>query len=126
MGAPTMTRDNLGSSHAGTRDWMLQRVSGVALVVLLFLHFFVLHYATEGPVTYDKVMARLTSPAWKVIDITFVVFALYHAVNGFRAIIDDFVHRPLLKLILVGSLWVTATGFGVLGILTIATLTVAP
>ncbi|OIP97433.1 MAG: succinate dehydrogenase, hydrophobic membrane anchor protein [Syntrophobacteraceae bacterium CG2_30_61_12] len=111
-----------GSGRSGAFDWYFQRVSGVGLLVTLFLHFFVLHYATEGPLTYAKVMARLSSPAWKAIDITFLVFAIYHAMNGFKLIIDDYVHGTGLRAILIGALWVLAIAFLGLGLLTIVSL----
>lgn len=113
-----------GSGRSGAFDWFFQRVSGVALLITLFLHFWVLHYASEGPVTYQKVMARLLSPAWKALDIAFLVFAVYHAMNGFKMIIDDYVHTSGVRAVLVGALWVVAIGFFGLGVLTIVTLKV--
>jgi succinate dehydrogenase / fumarate reductase membrane anchor subunit len=123
---PRRAQADLGRGRSGMFEWYLQRITGVALVVLLSLHFFVLHYATEGPVTYAKVMARLTSPAWKAIDLSFLVFAAYHAMNGFRTIIDDFVRGPALRSALVGALWLCSVGFVVLGAVTILTLEAKP
>lgn len=117
-----MSYRNLGSRRAGTFEWFAQRVSGVALVVLLFLHFFVLHYVTEGPVTYEKVMYRLASPTWKAIDLSFLLFAVYHAMNGFRSVVDDFVHSALIRAACIGGLWLVSVGFLVLGAVTILTL----
>ncbi|ROR03007.1 succinate dehydrogenase, hydrophobic membrane anchor protein [Desulfosoma caldarium] len=119
-----MLGKSFGSGRSGAFDWFFQRVSGVALLITLFLHFWVLHYATQGPVTYQKVMARLVSPAWKALDIAFLVFAVYHAMNGFKMILDDYVHAPGLRAVLVGALWVVAIGFFGLGLLTIVTLKV--
>jgi len=111
-----------GSGRSGAFDWYFQRVSGVALLVTLFLHFYVLHYAIPGPVTYEKVMARLASPTWKAIDIAFLIFAVYHAMNGFKMIIDDYVHSSGLRALVIGALWVVAIGFLGLGFLTIVSL----
>ncbi|QCQ23354.1 succinate dehydrogenase, hydrophobic membrane anchor protein [Desulfoglaeba alkanexedens ALDC] len=113
-----------GSGRSGAFDWFFQRVSGVALLITLFLHFYVLHYATEGPVTYQKVMARLVSPTWKAIDVAFLVFAVYHAMNGFKMIVDDYIHSTNLRAVIVGALWVVSIVFFGLGLLTILTLEV--
>jgi succinate dehydrogenase hydrophobic membrane anchor protein len=111
-----------GSGRSGAFDWYFQRISGVGLLLTLFLHFLVLHYVTEGPLTYAKVMARLSSPTWKAIDISFLVFAIYHAMNGFKLIIDDYVHTTGLRALLIGALWITAIVFLGIGLLTIFSL----
>jgi len=111
-----------GSGRSGAFDWYFQRISGVALLVTLFVHFFVLHYASPGPVSYEKVMARLSSPLWKAFDIAFLVFAIYHAMNGFKMIVDDYVHTAGARAVVVGLLWVGAIGFLGLGLLTILSL----
>jgi len=88
----------------------------------LFAHFVVLHFLTDPPLTYAKVMARLSSPIWKTFDIAFLIFAVYHALNGFKMIIDDYVHAPTIRSLLIGTLWVVAIVFFVMGFLTIVSL----
>ncbi len=111
-----------GSGRSGAFDWFFQRISGVVLLVTLFLHFYILHFATEGPVTYEKVMLRLSSPGWKILDAVFLVFAVYHAVNGFKLIIDDYIHSALLRAIIVGLLWTIGIVFLIIGLMTIVNL----
>lgn len=112
----------LGPGRSGVFDWYFQRVSGIALVIGLFVHFAVLHFLTEPPLTYEKVMARLSSPAWKAFDIVFLLLAVYHAMNGFKIIIDDYVHVSSTRWLLIGALWIVAVGFFILGFLTIISL----
>ncbi len=112
----------IGSGRSGAFDWYFQRVSGVVLLFVLFTHFLVLHYVSDGPLTYAKVMARLSSPVWKALDIAFVIFAVYHAMNGFKMIIDDYVHQAGIRALLIGALWVSAIIFAGLGLLTIFSL----
>lgn len=111
-----------GSGRTGAFDWYFQRVSGIVLVIGLFVHFAIIHFFTEPPLTYEKVMARLSSPAWKAFDIVFLAFAVYHAMNGFKLIIDDYVHDISRRWLLIGALWIGAVVFFVLGFLTIVSL----
>ncbi len=111
-----------GSGRSGAFDWYFQRISGIALVIGLFTHFVVLHFLTSPPLTYEKVMARLSSPVWKVFDIVFLIFAVYHAINGFKLIIDDYVHTPSIRALLIGALWVLGIAFFIMGFLTIISL----
>ncbi len=115
-------KNYLGSGRSGLAAWYFQRVSGLALAVILLLHFIVLHYLTAGPLTYQAVMARLAHPLWKTVDILFVVLGLIHAVNGFHLLIDDYVHRPGSRQVLVGLNWVVGAFFMILGVVTIISL----
>ena len=97
-------------------DWYLQRITGAMLLILLAAHFWVEHFVTapvrRGDLTYDVVVSRLSNPAWQVIDIAFLLIALYHGLNGLRNIILDY--GPLGRrvmgainaaLVVVGVAW---------------------
>ena len=80
---------------SGMWPWFLQRVTALFLVSGLLVHFWVLHYWIERPVTYDKVFERLSSPGWILFDSLLLVACIYHALNGLYAILVDF--NPQLK-----------------------------
>ena len=97
-------------------DWYLQRVTGGLLLVLLAAHFWVEHFMSapvrRGELTYQVVVARLSNPAWEIIDVVFLLVALYHGLNGLRGIVLDygpFARRTVgalnTALILVGIAW---------------------
>jgi len=113
----------LGSGGSGAFEWLFQRVSGAALVVMLLLHFFLMHYLESGPVTYDKVAHRLASPYYKGWELLFLVLALYHAMNGVKLLIDDYVHAQGLRIFLTGLNWVVTLGLGLFGAVTVLTFT---
>src|SRR3954470_7341935 len=75
-------------------NWYLQRVTGAALLVLLILHFWVEHFTADvrhGGLTFEIVQRRFFQNRWFVaIDISFLLVALYHGLNGLRNIILDF------------------------------------
>ena len=110
----------------GISLWFFQRLSALFLLVLLLAHFYFLHYAEEGFVTYDKVAARLASPSWKILDISFLVVAVFHGINGLWTVVLEYVQtqraQRLLLFVLLG------VGFAFLGIgaFSIGTFAVKP
>ena len=74
--------------------WYLQRITGAMLVILLAAHFWVEHFMTaelqRGDLTYAAIRARVSNPAWQYIDISFLLVALYHGLNGLRNIVLDY------------------------------------
>lgn len=97
-------------------DWYLQRITGGLLLVLLVAHFWVEHFIAEpllrGELTYSAILSRISNPYWQAIDISFLLIALYHGLNGVRNIILDYskigmrgARACTAVLILVGLLW---------------------
>jgi len=74
--------------------WYTQRLTGALLVPLLAAHFWVEHYMSDtllrGELTYEAILARISNPLWQAIDISFLVVALVHGLNGFRSIVLDY------------------------------------
>jgi succinate dehydrogenase / fumarate reductase, membrane anchor subunit len=112
---------NRGIKSGGAFNWFFQRISGAMLLLALLAHFWVLHFfpPAHGEITYDSVMQRLQHPAWKTIDLSFLIFGLYHGVNGVLIVVHDYIHREGLRLAIVASLWIAAIWLLVLGALTI-------
>lgn len=74
----------------GMWAWLAQRVSGLLLVLFIFLHIFIIHFgARGGEITFDSVMDRLSSPVYTVLEIGLLATVLYHAFNGLWVIILD-------------------------------------
>ncbi len=107
-----------GSAKSGEWNWLLQRVSGVALLVLLLGHFFVEHFVGHTGLTYQAVAARFASLGWKIFDLTFVVFALYHGINGIFMVIEDYVHSGW-RVFWKGFFWVVGIVYLVLAAITV-------
>src|SRR5713226_10003195 len=75
-------------------EWYLQRITGALLLILLVAHFWVEHYMAvplrRGELTYQIILSRISNPYWQAIDISFLLVALYHGLNGVRSIILDY------------------------------------
>ncbi len=96
--------------------WVMQRVSGVFLVVLLFFHVIWLHYVDpESVLTVAGVQLRLQALLFGITDTLLLGFAVFHGLNGVRAVLFDYVASPRWRRIssaLLLAAGVVLTGYG--------------
>jgi succinate dehydrogenase / fumarate reductase, membrane anchor subunit len=97
-------------------NWYLQRITGALLIVLLAAHFWVEHFITadlqRGDLTYQAIHERVSNPLWQAIDISFLLVAMYHGLNGLRNIVLDYsrvgvraMQAITAALIVLGIVW---------------------
>ena len=79
-----------GTKDSGGRSWLMQRITGLALVVLMIGHYVLMHYTPESGHTYDAVLGRMQYSWYRIIDITFVTLAMYHGLNGVWGVFRDY------------------------------------
>jgi succinate dehydrogenase hydrophobic anchor subunit len=71
--------------------WYWQIFTGVALVLLLGLHFIANHFiATGGIRDFADVVSYLRNPIVLVLEVLFLIVVATHAMLGVRAIVIDF------------------------------------
>ncbi len=110
------------SGRGGSLAWILQAVSGVALIVLLGVHIVAQHFVVKGGLRdYAQVVSYLSNPLVLAVESLFVVVLIWHAMLGIRAVLFDFgfsakteavISRCLVALGLATagySFWVIAT-----------------
>src|SRR5690606_32135817 len=107
------------SARSGRKSmiaWVFQRVSGVALIFLIAVHIWKLHYANpEVAPTYEDLTNRLSTIGFIALDFSLLVLALFHGLNGVRSIVLDYtarenvIRRWTIGLTLVG---IVASVFG--------------
>jgi len=79
-------------TSGGFYAWLFQRLTGILLVILLVVHFAITHNLPKGGnVTFALVAPRLATATWKVFDLTFLVCALFHGLNGVWMVVQDYV-----------------------------------
>jgi succinate dehydrogenase / fumarate reductase membrane anchor subunit len=111
---------NQGIQSGGAIHWLLQRVTGIVLVLLLALHTIIAHYTVpSGGLTFQWVASRMNYPLWKLFYLFFLLLCVYHGLNGIWMIVQDYVHRDGLRLIIFGGLVLLALLMLGLGALTI-------
>lgn len=103
--------------------WYMQRITAMILVVGLFVHFWVLHFAIERPVTFEKVQDRLLSPGWVFFDVILLIAVIYHAFNGLYNVISDYNPRPALQKIIAWTLIFVGVIIVIYGILALLPFT---
>ena len=97
----------LGSAKDGTGHWWGQRVSAVALVILV-LWLLVSLVAMNGA-SYGDVVAWVRSPWSAIVLVLFLASMFYHSYLGVQVVIEDYIHSDGLKVVsLIGSAFLHA------------------
>ena len=87
------------------RNWQVQRLSAIAILVFLTIHMIVVHYPPFH-ISFDVILERMANPLWKAMDIAFLAFVLLHALSGTWAVVTDYQalyrwRRPIAAAIVV-------------------------
>ena len=80
--------------------WKLQRVSGATLLPLVSGHMFFMHLNYKVGHDIDTILARISSPGIKALDLVFVCLVFFHAGFGLNTIIGDYVEDSRLRNVL--------------------------
>jgi len=71
--------------------WYWQVFTGIALILLLGLHFIANHFIVKGGLRdFADVVSYLRNPIILVLEVLFLVVVTTHAMLGVRAIVMDF------------------------------------
>ena len=118
---PLKVARGLGSSQSGVGHWWTQRVTAVALVVLLI--WFVITVLGLLHADYATALATVAKPWNALLLILLLVTMFWHAVLGLQVVIEDYVHtrwKEVLSLVLIKFLAVLGALASVLAVLRIA------
>jgi len=69
--------------------WMAHRLSGVALVAYLVVHVWGLRALTDRA-SFNELIAGYHAPIFKIGEFLLLAAVVYHALNGFRIVLIDF------------------------------------
>ncbi|MBS1261134.1 MAG: Succinate dehydrogenase 2 membrane subunit SdhC [Calditrichaeota bacterium] len=106
-----------GFSHyrwqTGQVAWLLHRITGLALVLYITMHIWVVSSLQLGEGPFEATMAFVQSPLFRFLEVGLFFCVIYHALNGLRVIAIDFLgatekHVPIFWVLVVvgGVLWV--------------------
>lgn len=85
--------------------WSFMRISGVLLLPLALGHLAIMH-VIEGVFAINQggtdlaanfVAARWAFLGWRVYDAALLTLALIHGFNGFRYVVNDYAHNPVVR-----------------------------
>lgn len=74
---------------SGMTAHLLQRVTGVLLLLYLFLHVETVAYMSHGPAAFNQAVGRFQTPLFKVLEISLLGAVVAHALNGVRITLLD-------------------------------------
>ena len=97
-------------------NWLMQRITALIIAAGLIVHFVVLHFLIERPVTIHKVAERLNSFGWVLFDSILLLAVVYHALYGCYNIVNDFRPSEKVKGFMVVLLWVLGLTAAIVGI----------
>ena len=80
--------------------WKLQRLSGAFLLPLVSGHMFFMHLNYKTGHDVDTILARISSPCIKALDVAFVMLVFFHAGFGLYTIVGDYVEDKRLRSLL--------------------------
>jgi succinate dehydrogenase / fumarate reductase, membrane anchor subunit len=110
-----------GRGGSGAFAWLMQRLSGLALILLTLGHFFMVHYHPDAGHTWDATTSRLANPIFVGLYTAFLLLGMYHGIQGMWNIIRDFRLKPAVSITLYGILVVLALVFLGIGLNTLFT-----
>ncbi len=114
-----MTYKHFGSRTSGAPGWLLQRITGIVLIVSMVGHYILMHYTPESGHSFDATYARLQNVWWKVFYLTFVVVGLYHGLNGVWSIVRDYKLKRLMSYTILTAIIIVGLSFGVMGFMNV-------
>lgn len=88
-------------SNFERRAFLFMRVSGILLLVLAVGHMMIQHVLNSSTnLSIVFVAEQWNSWGWKVYDMLLLFFAYLHGINGFRNVLEDYIHnRSAIKVI---------------------------
>jgi succinate dehydrogenase hydrophobic membrane anchor protein len=97
--------------------WLLQRITGIMLVVFLFLHINFNHLTLgDRIIDFTLVNERLAgSFGWKLFYLLFVPSCVYHAMNGLWGILADYRPSVGFRKLSIAVLWLLGLALSYIG-----------
>ena len=74
-------------TSTGFLSFLVRRVTGVALVLYLGMHMWVIGSALGGPESFDQRLALVQGPVFIFFEILLLAAVIYHAIDGIRLLI---------------------------------------
>ncbi|MCC5996466.1 MAG: succinate dehydrogenase, hydrophobic membrane anchor protein [Oceanicaulis sp.] len=110
---PLSRAKGLGSARTGSGHFIAQRVSAVALVILI--PAFVWMIARLPDLSYEAARALIASPAGALVMLLTLTAAIYHMRLGLQVVIEDYIPAPvtragllIVNTLIAAGLWLTA------------------
>jgi len=81
--------------QSGMWSWLFHRVSGLGILLFLFVHIVDISLLGFGPQIYNDGIVIFDSIVVRLLSLSLVAAVFYHALNGVRIILIDFWNKGL-------------------------------
>ena len=104
----------------GFISFVLRRFTGIALVLYLFTHMWVIGSINQGPEVFDARLNLVQTPFFKLAEIALLAAVVYHGLDGIRLLlvnwfkITDYRKSLFYAVLAVSVLIVIAGGIPIL------------
>jgi succinate dehydrogenase / fumarate reductase, cytochrome b subunit len=71
-------------------SWLLHRITGLGLLLFLFIHIVDVSILLFGPTIYDQSVVLFDSWIVRLLSLSLIAAVFYHALNGVRIVLIDF------------------------------------
>ena len=96
---PLARARGLGSAKEGVHHWYVQRASAILLVFLVaWMIYAIFSLAGTGYAEAVEFVARPVNAAFLAV---LLVTLFYHAMLGLQVVIEDYVHQPVVEVVLL-------------------------
>ncbi|HHT9154108.1 MAG TPA: succinate dehydrogenase, cytochrome b556 subunit, partial [Candidatus Hypogeohydataceae bacterium YC40] len=76
--------DILWNINACILSFTFHRLTGIALVLFLFLHIWTLSAVFQGPHAFEKAVSKFNNPIGHAMEYTLFLAVTFHLLNGLR------------------------------------------
>jgi succinate dehydrogenase / fumarate reductase membrane anchor subunit len=105
---PLGTVRGLGSAKKGTGEFVAQRLTSLALIVLSLAFVIIIVWLNGEP--YETVVSALSSPPVALTLIAGILMTAVHMRIGMQVIVEDYVHAEMAKVALLSLNWLFTWG----------------
>ncbi len=101
---PLSVAKGMGSAKSGTGHFMAQRLTAIANIGLVLWVIYnivslIANSSADPEVSFAQARAWVAEPVTTVLLILFIMNVFYHAALGLQVVIEDYMHKPLLKYV---------------------------
>jgi len=97
----------------GMWAYALNRITGIGLVVYLYLHLVVLSTLSRGPGAWDAFVSLARQPYFLILDVILLAGILIHGLNGLRLAHTSFIETKFQKVLFGGLMLVALVALSV-------------
>jgi len=115
--SPMRKAKGVGSAHDGTHHWMMQRITAMTNIPLVFWAVYSIFSLQNA--SYGEFTTWLSQPWNTVLAILFVLSTFKHAVLGNQVIMEDYISCTVLRRIKIYGLKIFMIALGVAAIVAI-------